>query len=181
MIQIIKNILPDEVNKNIILFLLKCDRWKIARDTGDEIKQANNLLFNKKGEDFGFSLQTYDILQNVYVDSPLNIYADIVYNIIKNHTKYKFIKPCRYYWNYYNKSSVTDEHTDMDHNWYVSFVYNLHDNDGGTEIDGTFYKSNSGEAILFPSNLRHKGIPAKTSSRFNLNCIIELRPDDMFK
>ena len=116
-----------------------------------------------------------DEKENIYIESPLNYYAEIVYSIIKQQTKYKFLKPIRFYWNYYNNSSFTLPHKDRSENFYVSFVYNLNTNNGGTNINGEFYKSNSGEAIVFPSNAMHNGVTqTDTKGRFNLNCVIEL-------
>jgi|688.fasta_scaffold01482_10 hypothetical protein len=174
MIEVIKNILPKEINKKIILFLLKSRNWGIAKDKGGEVELLNELI-GTSGKDYGFSLQTLDVKDGIYIEGPLNLYAEIIYEIIKKHTKYKFLKPMRFYWNYYNNFSQTLPHKDRDENFYLSFVYNLHDNDGGTKINDEFFKSNSGEAILFPSNCMHVGISSSnTKGRFNLNCIVEL-------
>jgi hypothetical protein len=175
MIEIIKNILPTEINNKIILLLIKSANWKIAKDTPDDIKLLNDLL-GEAGRDYGNSLQTFDERDEVYIESPLNNYAEIIYEIIKQHTKYKFLKPTRFYWNYYNNSSFTLPHTDRDENYYVSFVYNLNTNNGGTNINGEFYKSNVGEAVLFPSHFTHNGVTqTDTKGRFNLNCVVELQ------
>lgn len=174
MIEVIKNILPNEINKKIIFFLIKSRNWGIAKDTGTEVGLLNELT-QTSGKDYGFSLQTFDIKDDIFIEGPLNLYAEIIYEIIKKQTSYKFLKPLRFYWNYYNNSSQTLPHRDRDENFYLSFVYNLHDNDGGTKINNDFFKSNSGEAILFPSNCLHVGIPSSNvKGRFNLNCIVEL-------
>jgi hypothetical protein len=64
-------------------------------------------------------------------------------------------------------------HQDMVEKGYVSIVYNMHDNDGGTEFkDDKFIKSKEGQAILFESNLFHRGVaPKKTNHRFSLNIL----------
>jgi len=174
MIEIIKNILPIEINNRIILFLLKSNNWRIAKDFDCDIRLVEDLI-GVNGKDYGCSLQTLDEKENIYIESPLNYYAEIVYSIIKQQTKYKFLKPIRFYWNYYNNSSFTLPHKDRSENFYVSFVYNLNTNNGGTNINGEFYKSNSGEAIVFPSNVMHNGVTqTDTKGRFNLNCVIEL-------
>jgi hypothetical protein len=173
MIEIIKNILPEEINKKIIHFLLSTKNWKIAHDSNN-LNLINDLL-GDPGKDYGFSLQTFNEPENINLDSPLNLYGEIIYSIIKKNTKYNFLKPNRFYWNYYNNSSHTLLHTDKESNNFVSFLYNLHTSNGGTEINGTFYKSNCGEAIIFPSNLLHKAITSTdTKSRFSFNCIVEL-------
>ena len=174
MIEIIKNILPDVINKRIIFLLIQSDRWKLAKDNLKEIDLVDYLT-NSKGKDFGNYLQTFDEKNDTYIDTPLNFFAEIIYEIIKEHTKYKFLKPIRFIWNYYNNSSSTDFHKDREDSFYLSFVYSLNTNDGGTEIDGNIYPSISGQAILFPSNILHRGLPPiNTKGRFNFNCVVEL-------
>jgi hypothetical protein len=175
MIEIIKNILPLEINNKIILFLLKSNDWSIAKDHKNELSLLDDLLKNT-GKDYGHSMQTFDEKENIYIDSPLNLYAEIIYSIVKSHTKYKFLKPTRFFWNYYNNSSSANPHIDNENNFYVSFVYNLNTNNGGTLIDKQFYTSNVGEAIVFPSNILHNSISqTDVKARFNLNCIVELQ------
>ena len=175
MIEVIKNILPQEINKKIIQTLIHTKNWAMASDDEQAQKKLVEDLLGPPGKDNGFYLQTYNLLQGIDLPSPLNIYADIVYTLIKNNTKYKFLRPERFYWNYYNNSSHCLMHKDKLDDHYVSFVYNLHTSNGGTEIEGTFYKSNCGEAIVFPSNFLHKAItPTDTKSRFSLNCIVNL-------
>lgn len=175
MIEIFKNILPNEINNKIIYLLIHSANWKIAVDHNPNQKELLDYFLGPAGKDHGNSLQTFDEKRNIYLDCHLNIYAEIIYEIIKNSSKYKFLKPVRFYWNYYNNSSHTSSHRDRDENYYVSFVYNLNNNNGGTNINGEFYKSNSGEAILFPSHFIHNGVSqTDTRGRFNLNCVIEL-------
>jgi hypothetical protein len=174
MVEIIKDILPTFINKKIIYLLLDSCNWRIAKDEINHEQLLEDLLYGE-GKDYGNSLQSYDELHKINLQSPLNLYAEIVFEIVKKRTKHKFTTPHRFYWNYYNNSSNTELHRDRNENNYVSLVYNLHDNDGGTEINGVFYKSNGGEAILFPSNCLHKGLPpVKTKGRFNLNIIANI-------
>ena len=60
-----------------------------------------------------------------------------------------------------------------------SIIYNLHDNDGGTEFkinnEIKFYKSEESTALLFPSKIEHRGVsPTKDLNRFSLNILIEI-------
>jgi hypothetical protein len=176
MIEVIKNILPEKINNKIILLLLKNKNWKIAKDFNDDLKLLDDMLNNNEIS-YGNSLVSYstDPLEKVYLESELNNYAEIIYEIIKNHTKYKFFKPLRFYWNFYNKAAAASIHIDMAENHFVSFIYNLNTNNGGTNINGEFFKSKAGEAIVFESNLLHSSITQTDSTaRFNLNCIVEL-------
>ena len=174
MIEIIKDILPNDINRQIILYLLNSDRWRIAKDVDNDFRLLKNLL-DSPGGDFGNSLQTFDEFDKKFIDTPLNIYAEIIYSIVKQRTKYKFNRAKRFYWNYYNNAALPEIHKDREEDNYVSFVYNLNTNDGGTEIESKLYPSVSGEAIIFKSNLPHRGTaPKSVKARFNLNCIVEL-------
>jgi hypothetical protein len=172
-IEVIKNILPNEINNKIILYLINSNNWRIAKDF-ENFNFFSNFKTSKK--DLGCFLQTYDEKRNIILDTPLNLYAEIIYEIVKKHTKHKFLKPIRFYWNYYNQSSCASLHKDSEKNYYISFVYNLNDNNGGTLINNEFYKSNAGEAVVFNSNIEHSSVEhTDVKSRFNLNCIVELQ------
>ena len=73
----------------------------------------------------------------------------------------------RYFWNYYHSNSIGLEHTDIMEPNHWSIIYYLNDNpDTGTRIvkpDGTeiIAPNNAGDAVLFPSNWIHNGIPPK--------------------
>ena len=54
--------------------------------------------------------------------------------------------------NYYDSSAETAEHQD-ESNDFVSAVYSLHTNDGGTELKGKFYPSIEGQAVMFDSDV----------------------------
>jgi hypothetical protein len=109
----------------------------------------------------------------------LNAYADMVFYIINDRLNNKLKKPLRFGWNYYNQSSNGTWHTDQNLDKYISFVYSLNTCDGGTEIkinnESKFYKSIGGDALMFPSNVLHRGTkPKKNRSRFNLNVVCEI-------
>jgi hypothetical protein len=174
MIEIFNNILPNEINRNIIAQLISSKNWDIGKDTPDLNFLVNDFL-GPPGLDYGNSLLSFNEKENVFLDSPLNIYAEIIYFMVKKLTKYKFLKPVKFNFNYYNNSSHSTLHQDKEEKNFVSIVYNFNDNNGGTEIDGKFYKSNSGEAIVFPSCILHKGVNhTNTKGRFNLNIVVEL-------
>jgi hypothetical protein len=81
----------------------------------------------------------------------------------------------RIMWNYYNRSSQGIMHKDQQVPGFYSMVYNLSDTDGGTEIQGEFYPGAEGSAIVFPSELDHKGFGPKIQpNRFVLNCIFSV-------
>jgi hypothetical protein len=176
MIEKIQDILPPDINKIIIDNLIYSTNWQIGKDNNMPIEKCGEYLLSNSTNDFGIFQITYDTWHNINIESPLNLYANIVYKIIEQRTKlYKFKKPCRFFWNYYNNSSKGSSHQDMHEKNYVSFVYSLNDNEGGTFINNEFIKSQNGQAVIFPSNLPHYGTnPKNTVGRFNLNCIIEI-------
>ena len=80
----------------------------------------------------------------------LNKYADIVYFTLKKRFKLGDLEKVN--WNYYDSSAETAEHQD-ESNDFVSAVYSLHTNDGGTEVKGKFYPSIEGQAVMFDSDV----------------------------
>ena len=58
---------------------------------------------------------------------------------------------------------------------FISAVYNLHTNDGGTQIENQFVESKESQVVLFKSEKKHKAISSKTSNfRLSLNIVMEL-------
>ena len=177
MVTKINNILPFQTNKDIIEILINEARWKIASDwgrlNGEEQSFNVNKMLDENISNAGFSFVTFDKKYNLYVNTTLNLYGDIIFYTIKN--KLKTIQTLyRLYWNYYDTSSKAALHKDELEDGYYSIIYNLHTNDGGTEINNKFYPSIEGQALIFPSNVWHKGIAsAKSKHRFNLNMIVK--------
>tara|TARA_R100001530_G_C4285361_1_gene146674 strand:+ start:90 stop:617 length:528 start_codon:yes stop_codon:yes gene_type:complete len=65
-------------------------------------------------------------------------------------------------------------HTDNDKKDTYSLIINTSNSDGGTDIGEKFYKNNFNEAILFNSNLNHRGIgPTNSLYRRSLALIIK--------
>ena len=177
MIEIIDNILPEQTKLKIIKQLMLSNTWSFPGD--DDIKVNSNeqlknyLKLNQKNT--GFMLLSYNKVHNINLNTPLNIYAEIIFDILKDKSKYNFNEALRFYWNYYDSSSQGNLHQDMTITGHYSIIYNLHTNDGGTEFKDdkkTFIKSKSGQAIIFPSEMTHRGVaPKKLNHRFNLNIV----------
>ena len=166
MIKTLDNILPHGVNRIILNELIQWRSWTIANETAESpISLVDNNRHNT-----GFSIISFHKKYNVNMNAMLNNYADIVYFTLKE--KYKWGALEKVNWNYYDSSAQTSEHTD-ETNEYVSAVYSLHTNDGGTEVKGRFYPSVEGQAIIFDSDISHRGIPPKQDRhRFNLALVI---------
>jgi hypothetical protein len=173
MINIIKNILPLQINKYIINKLCNQPNWCFPHDNENKSREDffNNLLEDNISN-AGFSLVTYDNVSNINVQTDLNLYAEIIFYYIKEKLKFNIHTISRIYWNYYDNSSISNYHIDRPENNFKSIIYNLHTNDGGTYIENKFFKSNESEALIFNSNIKHKGVaPIKNKHRFNLNII----------
>jgi len=170
---IIKNILPNQINKHIIKKLCNQPNWCFPHDVEDKTRDIFfEEMVDKNISNSGFSLVTYDNDNNLNIKTDLNLYAEIIFYYIKQKLKSNIHSISRIYWNYYDNSSVGNYHLDNNKINYKSIIYNLHSNDGGTFIKNKFIKSEEGEAIIFDSNIRHKGVaPIKNKHRFNLNII----------
>ena len=141
-IEILKLPIPVLLNNNILNYLQQKGKWDFVFDT----KRKNSF----------------------------NNFGDLIYFHCKEKSKkFKIEQITRFYWNLYSRSSKCIWHTDeRGINEFVSIIYNLHDNDGGTEFESGFIKSKDGEAIIFPSNLPHKGVgPKEYKWRLNLNIV----------
>jgi len=166
--QLLNNILPIETNKKIINYLA-AHHWYIAADYNN-ITRTEKIFSNKNS---GFSLTTFGE-GKIVVDSVLNIYGELIFDIIIEKINIK-AKLERIFWNMYFKESQGDLHTDRPLSNFISAVYNLHTTDGGTEIDGKFYNDIEGQAKVFDSNVLHRGFgPKQDNVRFNLNLIFKI-------
>ena len=167
MIKTLERILPHGVNRTILNELIKWKSWTIANETAeDPISLVDNNRPNT-----GFSIISFHRKYNVNMNAMLNNYADIVYFTLKE--KFKLGELEKVNWNYYDTSAETTEHQD-ESNEFISAVYSLHTNDGGTEIKSNFYPSIESQAILFDSDVFHRGIPPKKDRhRFNLSLVIK--------
>tara|TARA_Y100000361_G_C10980664_1_gene248886 strand:- start:41 stop:541 length:501 start_codon:yes stop_codon:yes gene_type:complete len=166
MITKINTDIPTSVNKDIINNLYRATDWFFGSD------KILNININNK--DAGFTLNTtmnnHDIL---------NTYAKVIYTMVEKDTFMKFKKIDRIYWNWYHPGSDMKFHEDDLQDNKFSIIYNLHDNDGGTEFkinnEVKFYKSEESTALLFPSKIEHRGVsPTKDLNRFSLNILIEI-------
>ncbi len=173
MIRKIKEVLPPEINKHIIKKLCNQPNWSFPHDLDNETRES---FFEKFVSDnvsnCGFSLVTYDKVNDIFINTDLNLYAEIIFFIIKQKSKLNLHDISRIYWNYYDTASIANYHIDKNEKNSMSILYNLHTNDGGTHIEEKFFASNESEAIIFNSNIKHKGVaPRDYKHRFNLNII----------
>lgn len=170
MIQIIENVLPKNINLEIINILIKSTNWYIGLDAPGV--DAFDKLFNEKSHG-GFSMTTFSKEKNTNINTNLNIFAGIITDIVCSKINIKY-EIDRFMWNYYLQGNEGINHIDHINNNYLSILYSLHDSDGGIQIKDIFYKDVMGQAKIFNSNIIHKGIGPKTkNARFNLNVVIK--------
>ena len=163
--------IPSSTNLRIIDLLYSCNCWRFASDD----KSAGRL----DKVDRGLILPSYaDLDPSARIES-LNIYANIILDAIchKSFFKYRIVRTFR--WNWYHSNSQGDFHQDDQQDNEISVIYNLHENDGGTEFrigdKIEFFKAEPSQALIFPSKIFHRGIaPKEKSNRFCLNIITEI-------
>ena len=195
--KIIKNILSTTENQQIIKHLLKTNNWMMSYDNEPKDKQiileqgpifvekSRNMTLEDLNDVFktfsGMSMTTYSRLDpesplyNKDLDLFLNEKGRKITSIVCKKARIKNYKILRFFWNFYRPSDLTDWHLDRSVSGCMSFVYNLHDSDGGTQIGKKVYKDRESSAKLFPSDTSHRGVgPKELSFRLNLNCILQL-------
>ena len=168
---------PHRMNKQIINYLgLK--EWAFVNDSDRKFKNSfYDIISNPSIKDAGQAIISYKKNDNsIITDSILNFFGEFIFSLIQEKSRFKIKEIDRMYWNLYTPSSECQFHFDNNNiGRYVSAVYNLHTNDGGTQIENEFVTSVESQAVIFKSEKVHKGISSKTSNlRLNLNIVMEL-------
>ena len=177
-IEIIKLPIPHLQNDVIMNYLQKNGQWNFVFDRERNISPRMSEVASPNGKsDAGLARITYSLnnLDGTINDSYLNYFADLIFFYCKEYSqKYSFKKVIRYYWNLYSRSSKCLFHTDESQvGNFVSVVYNLHSNDGGTEFETGIIPAKEGEVIIFPSHMLHRGLtPKKYKWRLSLNIVV---------
>lgn len=172
MITKIKSNIPHQTNKRIIQTLFDLKKWSFAKDN------PHTQQINKP--DSGLKCISHSDSQPHTPDEVLNIYGTVIFDMVQDNSILKFKTLKRFYWNWYHQNSTaTQFHVDEDKDTTYTILYNLHDNDGGTEFkinnEIKFEKSIESEALIYPSKLEHRGVaPKKDLHRFNLNIVVEV-------
>lgn len=168
--------IPHRMNQNIINYLGQ-QQWYYVNDLDRQFKHTfSEIISDPSIKDSGQAIITYMKNGEYKPDSTLNFFGDLVFSLIQERSKFKIKNVTRLYWNLYTPQSECKLHSD-DHNVgkFISAIYNLHTNDGGTLIEDQFAPSKESQAVLFRSEKIHKGITAKNSNfRLNLNMVMEL-------
>lgn len=125
-----EQVLPDEINSQIVEDLTKMDGWRIAFDFHD-IKKHVNLIVDptvpgtlegepRHSSDAGHILSTYHLEEGAKTYpgfAKMNVYAEMILNICLERAKkagyfYKDASLIRVFWNYYSSASFGSMHQD---------------------------------------------------------------------
>lgn len=164
---------PKESNKHILTYLTGHTSWNFATDLGQDHLIRDNIT-KKNGNDYGFYKRTFDKDSQHDKDDFLNTMAQTIKNMIDEKSSFSIGPIQRIYWNMYVNSSSMVYHRDKEvGDNCISIVYNLHNNDGGTDFkDYKTITSKESQAIVFKSELLHKGVASKIIPfRFSLNMV----------
>ncbi len=181
MIYTIRDLLPSAFNDYLCLRLQKTAEWRMSLDhyyhEGADQQQHSDtgFVYYTYANDRDWNMINSQDINRGYFN---NLAETILHTALAN-TGLENAQIHRIMWNYYNRSSQGVMHQDHRDPEMYSMVYNLSDSDGGTEIKGVFHKGSSGTAIVFPSELEHRGFgPTKDPRRFVLNCIFSAQITD---
>jgi hypothetical protein len=168
--KIYNNILPHDLNSKIIQILVESPHWQFAEDDEKGILPG---VFDNSVNHSAFILSSFDIFKNTNCAPILNIYADVILQFVLKECgidKYKLQRAC---WNYYMPGMSGNYHMDNENDNRLSILYSLNTTDGGFYLEDKFFPDIMGQAKVFKSNIKHKGVgPIKDKARFNLNMII---------
>ena len=172
---------PKEINTEVINYLGNKAKWGFALEPTTEINGQFSDIIADKIKDAGMYQISYSRNNSnlpTIPDQYLNAFGNWIYFFCKERTKLKIQYLERMYWNLYSPGASCKWHVDADLKGYVGFygsiVYNLHTNDGGTEFEGgQKILAKEGQAIVFPSHLKHRGLsPVKNRWRISLNLVV---------
>ena len=167
---------PNVMNKKIINYLGE-QPWSYGSDNDTKYKNSfYDIVSNPLIKDSGQTIVSYLKHGQYRNDLTLNFFGEYIFSLIQERSKFKIKDLGRLYWNLYTPSSESKSHFDDGNvGKFISAVYNLHTNDGGTQIENEFIPFKEGQVIIFKSEKIHKAIAPKTNNlRLSLNIIMEL-------
>ena len=198
-------VLPKDINDYLHKLLVSTARWNIVTDNLpiDVFQQSHGgtdagsiICSYRDVESASIRVESELKLNDDNYNDPLmkelNFYAEMIGRLVLNRSivkkeylisqAFSEVHAKRYFWNYYHSNSIGLEHTDITEPNHWSIIYYLNDNpDTGTRIvkpDGTelIAPNNAGDAVLFPSNWVHNGIPPKGNThRCCLNILFKAK------
>ena len=167
----VNDLFDEEFNQIMIDFLTIQGVWNLGKDfpDHDEFSDSGLLYCTYNLEDTGAATVPNEFLNSIAT----LIFEKVIRRIERNPGNFF---PTRFLYNYYNRSSEGGHHKDVDELGVRSIIYYFNTCDGGTYVKDDFFKSEAGKAIIFPSNIWHKGVgPKKDKQRFVLNIVYRER------
>jgi len=167
---------PHRINEKIINYLGE-QQWSYVNDASKKYKEPfYNIVSNPSLKDAGQAIISYKKYGDFVNNNTLNFFGDYIFSLIQERSNFKIKDVSRFYWNLYTPLSECKLHSDDSNvGKCISAIYNLHTNDGGTEVENQFVTSKESQAVLFRSEKIHKGISSKTSNfRLSLNIVMEI-------
>ena len=174
-IEKLENILSEDFNTNVVDVLKFIDAWMIAKD-----ERIQGAQLSDNYSDTGLLISSYHKDKTPKDDAEalkysfLNVSATHIFRSVLKNCGFIFhnMEVLRHLWNYYNKASSGVLHSDNEREDAYSIIYYLNHSDGGTFIDDVFFKSVSGDAVIFKANTIHRGSSPKIEkNRFVLNIL----------
>lgn len=162
---------PREFNNYIAQRLMREAEWRLCMD--DSYCGGLDL---SRYSDTGMVFYSYhsEVPDHQINQDPVrpffNTAAELILHTAVGHRENLVID--RVMWNYYGRASTGVEHRDFHEPGRTSMVYNLTGTDGGTWVGDQYYQGDQGRAIIFPSELDHRGQGPQTNPyRLVLNVI----------
>jgi len=170
---------PKKINEETINYLGTQAAWKFVFEKDREFcPKFNEIITPDKITDSGMGIISYsrNNMKGTTVDYSLNSIGNWIFYLCQEKSSFKIKHLDRLYWNLYSPSAVCAWHTDTSSiGEYASVVYNLHTNDGGTEFESGKVIAKESQAIIFPSDLKHRGLaPKKNKWRLSLNMLVKI-------
>lgn len=180
----VKTNFDDDFNEMILNELIERPYWKLQFYDLDRNRNKTNAPNESEGihSDFGLTMQSW--MENGDSDGLAEIIAT---NVMKKSSfrfeEHRFV---RFFWNYYNRSSFCQTHTDKynletrDNEKFFSIVYFVNTSDAETvfELDDQEVRveNSMGEAVIFDSDILHyatspKQSPFKVSLNIQFGCL----------
>jgi hypothetical protein len=177
MIYSINGLFPQEFNQHISDQLKSSADWRLCLD--DKYLPGSDW---NSSSDSGFVYYTYTddrdwhmINSQDLTRARFNYLAESILSTALPEELGRVTGIRRVMWNYYNRSSDGILHKDYQEPGVWTMIYNLTDTDGGTEIGQEFYQGSQSRALIFPSELLHRGRgPRQQPHRFVLNVMFTI-------
>jgi len=180
----IKTNFDEDFNNLVFRDLIGRPNWRLQfHDLNSSEAKTNAMLASDgKYSDFGLTMQSW--MEHGDFDS----LAEIIASNVMKKSSFEFIdhRFVRFFWNYYNRSSFCQAHSDTynlearDGEKFFSIVYFVNSSDAETvfKLDDREERveNNMGEAVMFNSDILHyatspKDSPFKVSLNIQFGCL----------